>query len=66
MFFTPDRLLVLALAVTLLGADGIRRLWKQAKEGDLEPRAFRIMTSMLVAGLLLSWVGVVLAWLRMD
>jgi hypothetical protein len=64
MIFTPDRLLVLAIAVTLLGADGVRRLWKQSREGDLEPRAFRIITSMLVAGLILSWVGVLLVWLR--
>lgn len=66
MFFTPDRLLVLALAVSLLAADGVRRLWKQSKEEDVEPRALRVLASMLVAGLVLSWVGVFVSYVRMG
>lgn len=64
MFFTADRLLVLALAVTLLAADGLRRVVRQWNEDELDPRAYRLMVSLLVAGILMSWSGVLLVWLR--
>jgi hypothetical protein len=64
MEITWDRLLVFALAVTLLAADGVRRLWKQMKDEDIGPRPFRVMMSGLIAGVLLVWIGVVLMWLR--
>lgn len=64
MEITWDRLLVFAIAVTLLAADGVRRLLKQAKDDEIGPRPFRVMMSALIAGVLLTWIGVVLMWMR--
>jgi hypothetical protein len=64
MEITWDRLLVFAIAVTLLAADGVRRLLKQAKDEEISPRPFRVMMSALIAGVLLTWIGVVLMWMR--
>lgn len=63
-FLTPDRLLILALAVTVLAADGIRRMRRQRKEGELEPRVFQVFVAVLIAGSALAWSGFVIVWLR--
>ncbi|MFW5972377.1 MAG: hypothetical protein ACOCTG_00180 [Bacteroidota bacterium] len=59
MLLTADRLLVLAIGVTLLAADGYRRLRKQRREGELEDRPYRIFLAVLVVGTLLTWAGFV-------
>lgn len=65
MVLTPDRLLILAVAISVMAADGIRRMIRQRKEGELADRPFRIFIAVLVAGVAFTWLGYVVAWLRM-
>lgn len=66
MFFTPDRLLVLAVVITLIAVDGVRRMLQQRREGGIGELPFRIFLSTLIIGVILAWFGFFLVWLRSD
>lgn len=64
MFFTPERLLVLALAVTLLAADGVRRVRQQRRSDEIDRRTGRVFLAILIAGSVLAWTGFLVVWMR--
>ncbi|HET6566925.1 MAG TPA: hypothetical protein VFG50_03105 [Rhodothermales bacterium] len=63
-FWTPDRLLVAAVVMTLLAADGIYRSWKQRQEEQIGPKLFVFYTGTLTLGSGLTWFGFLLQWLK--
>lgn len=62
-FWTPDRLLLAAILMTLLAADGIYRVWKQRREEAIGQKLFVFYTSVLTLGSSLTWFGFLLQWL---
>lgn len=63
MFFTPERLFVLAAAVTLLAADGVRRVRQQRRAEEVDRRTGRVYLAILIAGSVLAWAGFLVLWI---
>ena len=61
--FTPDRLLLIAVVVTLISVDGLYRAWKQREDERIGPRLFVVYASVLALGSSLAWVGFFVAWM---
>jgi hypothetical protein len=57
MVFTPDRLLILAVVVTLISIDGIYRAWLQRADERIGKGLFVFYTVALVVGSGLTWLG---------
>lgn len=57
MYFTPDRLLLIAVVMTLISADGLYRAWLQRRDERISPRLFAIYATVLVLGSSLAWIG---------
>lgn len=54
---TPDRLLLVAVVVTLISIDGIYRAWKQRADERIGNGLFTFYTVALVVGSGMAWVG---------
>ncbi len=63
MFFTPERLLILAVVISLMTVDGVRRMLRQRQEGELGKRPFQILVTALGVGTALAWAGFLVVWL---
>ena len=57
MYFTPDRLLLIAVVITLISADGLYRAWRQHGEERIDRRLFTFYAVVLGVGTILVWVG---------
>jgi hypothetical protein len=64
MFWTPDRLLLIAIVITLISIDGVYRAWRQRKEERIGARLFTAFAVTLIVGSGLAWLGFFLVWLR--
>lgn len=64
MVLTPDRLLILAVAVSVLAADGIRRALQQRRDETLGRTPFRLFVGVLGLGAALAWLGYALMLVR--
>lgn len=62
-FWTPDRLFVAAIVMTLIAADGIYRVWKQRREEQIGQKLFLFYTTTLTFGSCLTWFGFLMQWL---
>jgi hypothetical protein len=56
-YFTPDRLLLIAVVITLISADGLYRAWIQRGENRIGRRLFTFYATVLGAGTALVWTG---------
>ena len=63
MYFTPDRLLLIALVITLVSVDGMRHAWKQRQDGTIGDRLYYGYAAALGLGSTLTWVGFLARWL---
>ena len=63
MYFTPDRLLLIAVVITLISADGVYRARRQWEEERIGPRLFAGYVGTLALGRTLAWVGFLVEWL---
>lgn len=61
-YFTPDRLLLIAIIITLISADGVYRAWKQRGDELIGPRLFVTYAGVLALGTALVWVGFIVGW----
>lgn len=59
---TPDRLLLVAVVVTLISIDGVYRAWLQRADQRISNRLFVFYTVALVVGSGLAWLGFFLRW----
>lgn len=57
MYFTPDRLLLIAVVVTLISADGFYRARRQRGENLIGHRLYVAYAAVLGAGTVMVWVG---------
>ncbi|HEX7069946.1 MAG TPA: hypothetical protein VF190_04030 [Rhodothermales bacterium] len=64
MFFTPDRLLLIAVVITLISVDGLYRAWKQRGEERIGVRLFAFYATALGVGTVLVWTGFFAVLLR--
>lgn len=64
MFWTPDRLLLIAMVMTLISIDGVYRAWHQRKDERIGPRLFTAYAVVLIVGSGLAWLGFILVWLQ--
>ena len=55
--FTPDRLLLIAVVITLISVDGFYRAWKQRSAEQIGQRLFTFYAVALTMGILLVWFG---------
>ncbi len=63
MYWTLDRLLLVAVVMTLISADGIYRAWRQWKEERIGQKLFVTYVSVLALGSSLAWFGFLVEWL---
>ena len=63
MYFTLDRLLLIAVVMTLISMDGVYRAWRQRKAEQISPRLFMIYAGALGLGSALAWLGFLTQWL---
>ena len=63
MYFTPERLLLIAVVISLISADGVYRAWRQRRDGCISPRLFTGYVATLALGSTLAWVGFLVEWL---
>ena len=63
MYWTLDRLLLVAVVITLISMDGCYRAWQQRKEEKIGVRLFRFYAAMLAAGSGLAWTGFLVEWM---
>ena len=63
MYFTPHRLLLIAVVITLIAVDGIYRAWVQHSNDEIGPRLFVFYTGTLTLGSALTWVGFLVKWM---
>jgi hypothetical protein len=63
-YFTPDRLLLVAVVITLISVDGVYRAWRQWEDERIGKRLFTTYTVLLVVGSGLAWLGFLLEWER--
>lgn len=61
-YLTAERLLIIAIVVTLVCADGAYRAWKQRVDDDIGPRLFVAYIVALVVGGSLAWIGFFIEW----
>jgi len=61
-YFTLDRLLLIAVVITLISADGLYRAWRQRSEDRIGKRLFATYAGVLLLGSSLAWIGVLLEW----
>ena len=61
-----DRLLILAVVVTLIAADGVRRIMQQRREKSIGDLPFRVFLSALIIGVALAWFGLLIVWLQAE
>lgn len=57
MYFTPDRLLLIAVVITLISVDGLYRAWLQRADARIGTRLFVFYAVVLGLGSSLAWVG---------
>lgn len=57
MYFTPDRLLLIAVIITLISVDGLYRAYRQRNDERIGPRLFAVYAATLGTGTLLVWIG---------
>ncbi len=57
MYLTPDRLLLIAVVVTLISIDGVYRAWLQRADERIGHRLFVFYTTLLAVGSGMAWVG---------
>lgn len=57
MYFTPDRLLLIAVVITLISVDGFYHAWRQRGEEKIGSKLFTTYAAVLGAGTVLVWVG---------
>jgi len=62
MVLTPDRLLLLAVVVTLISVDGVYRAWLQRADARIGNRLFVFYAAALAVGTGLAWLGFFLRW----
>lgn len=60
---TADRLLILAIVLTLISIDGGYRAWKQRSHEQIGKRLFYFYMAILLLGSALAWIGFFLRWL---
>lgn len=63
MYWTTDRLLLIAVVMTLISIDGIYRAWKQHDDEQIGSQLFSFYVSTLVFGSGLTWYGFLVKWL---
>ena len=63
MYFTPDRLLLVAVVISLISVDGFYRALKQRQSDVIGSRLFAIYVTVLALGTVLVWVGFLSVWL---
>lgn len=63
MTFTPDRLLLIAVVISLISLDGVYRAWLQRADDQISARLFAFYVAALVAGSGLAWAGFLARWL---
>lgn len=61
-YFTADRLLLIAVVITLISIDGIYRAWRQRADERIGTRLFTAYTAALLTGSSMAWVGFFLEW----
>lgn len=64
MYWTLDRLLLVAVVITLISVDGVYRAWKQWKEERIGRKLFVTYASALAVGSGLAWFGFLVEWLE--
>ena len=64
MYWTLDRLLLVAVVITLISLDGVYRAWKQWKEERIGHRLFMTYAVALSFGSGLAWFGFLVEWLE--
>lgn len=57
MYFTPDRLFLIAVVMTLIALDGVYRAWLQREGERISDRLFATYTGVLALGSSLAWFG---------
>ena len=62
MYFTPERLLMIAVVMTLISVDGARRAWQQHEDGTISGRLFVGYVTALSAGSSMTWISYLLTW----
>ena len=62
-YFTLDRLLLIAVVLTLISVDGVYRAWQQRADERISPRLFTLYAVSLGAGSGLAWLGFLLEWM---
>jgi hypothetical protein len=63
MYFTLERLLLIAVVITLISADGVYRAWRRRAGDRISPRLFAGYVATLVLGSTLAWAGFLVEWL---
>ena len=63
MYWTADRLLLVAIVMTLISVDGIYRAWKQHAEEEIGQRLFTFYVVTLGLGSGLTWYGFLVKWM---
>jgi hypothetical protein len=63
MYWTLDRLLLIAVVITLISADGLYRAWHQRLEEKIGQRLFWVYVVSLVSGSTLAWIGFLIRWI---
>lgn len=63
MILTLDRLLLLAIVMSLISADGIYRAWQQRQDGRIGHKLFLFFAGALIFGSGLAWFGFIIEWI---
>ncbi len=63
-YWTPERLLMIAVVITLISVDGVYRAWLQRADERIGPRLFVVYTVVLALGSGLVWFGFFVRWLN--
>ncbi len=63
MYFTTDRLLLIAVVMTLISLDGIYRAWRQRASERIDNRLFVVYVTVLALGSGLAWAGFFQKWM---
>lgn len=64
MYWTPERLLLVAVVITLISIDGLYRAWLQRSDERIGSRLFATYTVILVVGSSLAWLGFFIEWFQ--
>ena len=63
MYWTTDRLLLIAVVMTLISVDGIYRAWLQRAEEEIGERLFTFYVTAFALGSGLTWYGFFVKWI---